>query len=238
MSLLYRKDPNDKRGKWTDVFRSLLIILLVYLTFRWILWEPFVIPSGSMEQTLLVQDYVTVKKWAYGVRIPFTKNWLFGPITPKRGDIVVFKGVDDSGHFLVKRVVGLPGDSIQIGKTGKIAINGVEFNYQKTTSKDKNIEENFDVFIENNGDKEYTVQYLKDWDQEPDNYTVPPGQLFMMGDNRNYSSDSRVWGTLPMANIVGRLSMIWVSCNESETYSSFLCSPSDFRLERFFKIVK
>lgn len=231
---LYRNDPDDKKGKWTDVLKSIFVISFLYLTFRWILWEPFVIPSGSMETTLLIQDYVVVKKAAYGVRIPFTNRWAVGPYTPKRGDIVVFKGVDNSGHFLVKRVVGLPGDSIQMASNGMISIGGVEFGYQKIENND----EFFDVYLENNGEKEYRVQYLKSWSQEPIDFKVPPDHLFMMGDNRNHSSDSRVWGPLPLAHMTGKLSMIWVSCKESDTYSSFLCSPNDFRLDRFFKIVK
>ena len=233
MGKFFRKDPNDRRGKWSDVFKSLGFILLLYLSFRWILWEPFVIPSGSMETTLLVQDYVVVKKWNYGVRLPFTETWLWGPQLPERGDIVVFKAKDQSGHFLVKRVIGLPGETISIDKNGFIHINGVGFGYSRKTSSDKD----FVVYEEDNGNKSYKVQYFEGLEQEPYELTIPEGEIFMMGDNRNQSADSRYWGALPLNRIMGKLVMIWMSCHESENYSSFLCSPKDFRMERLFKLV-
>lgn len=233
MSLLYRKDPSDKRGKWTDVFKSLSLIIILYMCFRWILWEPFVIPSGSMKSTLLVQDYVVVKKWAYGLRLPFSEKWLFGPKVPERGDIVVFKAVDESGNFLVKRVVGLPGDEIMINEKGFIQINDFPFIYQEVKSED----ENFIVYKEDNGVKQYRVQFSADGGQTPFELKIPAGHIFMMGDNRNFSADSRYWGALPLERIMGKLFMVWMSCEESDSYSSFLCAPSDFRTDRFFKRV-
>lgn len=244
MSLLYRKDPHDKRGKWIDVFKSLLLIIVCYMGFRWILWEPFVIPSGSMETSLLVQDYVLVKKWAYGLRLPFSEKWIVGPNAPDRGDIVVFKAVDQSGNFLVKRVIGLPGDEIRINEKGFIQINDEPFVYQEIeesqslSESDRHIDwEFFNVYWEDNGQKRYKVQYAKGVSQGPQQFTVPEGHLFMMGDNRNHSMDSRYWGALPLDRIMGKLVMIWISCEESESYSSFLCSPKDFRTDRLFKFV-
>ena len=231
--LLWRQDPKDKRGKWSDVFKSLALILILYMGFRWILFEPYVIPSGSMKQTLLIQDYVIVKKWAFGIRIPFTSDWLVGPSVPERGDIVVFHSKGESGHILVKRVIGLPGDQIMIDEKGFIQINDSPFAYQP-------IEENnpeYDVYLEDNGEKSYRIQLEKDFTQTTYDLTVPDGHLFMMGDNRNYSSDSRFWGPLPLEKIMGKLTMIWMSCEESDTYSSFLCAPKDFRKDRFFKKV-
>jgi signal peptidase I len=233
MSYLYRKDSKDKRGKWSDIFKSVCLLLLLYLTFRWILWEPFVIPSGSMKETLLIQDYVIVKKWAYGIRIPFTETWISGPKLPRRGDIVVFKAKDESGHFLVKRVVGLPGEKINMDENGSLSIDGKKFAYNLVPSSDKD----YNVFTENNGIKSYRVQYFSEMSQEPYEYIVPAGEIFMMGDNRNQSADSRYWGSLPLNRIMGQLTMIWMSCEESDKYSSFLCSPEDFRLDRFFKKV-
>ncbi len=234
MNLWYRKDPQDRRGKWSDVIRSLMTILILYMAFRWILWEPFVIPSGSMESTLLVQDYVVVKKWPFGLRIPFTHQWLIGPKLPERGDIVVFKAVDESGHFLVKRVIGLPGDEIETTDQGFLVVNGQEYSYQSLESEDEEI----DVYRENNGQKSYQVQFYKQMTQQVSSYKVPEGHLFLMGDNRNQSADSRYWGPLPIKNLLGEMVMIWMSCNESESLSSFLCSPKDFRWERFFKFVQ
>ena len=233
MSLLYRKDSKDKRGKWTDVFKSLLMIVILYMGVRWILWEPFVIPSGSMETTLLIQDYVVVKKWAYGLRVPFTETWLYGPHLPDRGDIVVFKAKDESGHFLVKRVIGLPGEEILIDEKGFIQINDFPFVYQEMESDDENLA----IFKEDNGDKRYQVQFSKGMSQAPYEIRVPEGHLFMMGDNRNFSADSRSWGPLPLGRIMGKLVMIWLSCEESDSYSSFLCSLKDIRKDRILKSV-
>ncbi len=234
MGLLYRKDSSDRRGKWTDVFKALFLILLTYMTFRWILWEPFVIPSGSMETSLLVQDYVVVQKFSYGLRIPFTEKWLIGPNVPNRGDIVVFKSVnEDSGHFIVKRVIGLPGDEIRIGSKGFIQINDAPFVYQEMPQSD----EDYVVYQEDNGEKQYLVQFSRDFEHKTKEIKVPEGHLFMMGDNRNHSYDSRFWGALPMERIMGKLTMIWISCEESESLSSFLCSAKDIRYDRLFKSV-
>ncbi len=233
MSRLYRKSPDDKRGKWSDVFKALVLIVVFYMGFRWILFEPFVIPSGSMEQTLLIQDYVVVKKWAYGVRIPFTNQWLLGPEVPKRGDIVVFKSVDDSGHFLVKRVVGLPGDEIRVDEKGFVQVNDTPFVYQELESDDSGLR----AFQEDNGEKRYRVQFSEGLRDSPFSAEVPEGHLFMMGDNRHFSADSRSWGSLPLERIMGKLVMIWISCEESESYSSFLCAFKDLRTDRIFKWV-
>lgn len=232
MSKFFRKDSNDKRGKWSDVFRSLSLIVLLYMSFRWILFEPFVIPSGSMESTLLIQDYVVVKKWVYGFRIPFTEKWLGGPKMPSRGDIVVFKSVDGSGNFIVKRVVGLPGETISINDKGMVHINGLSFSYQELESG-----EDYQKYLENNGEKDYVVQYMKGIEQDPFEMKIPEGHLFMMGDNRNQSMDSRFWGSLPMDRIMGKLFMIWISCEESDSYSSFLCPINDLRKDRIFRSV-
>jgi signal peptidase I len=235
MSLLFRKDPQDRRGKWSDVVRSLFFIVVFYMGFRWILWEPFVIPSGSMETTLLVQDYVVVQKWAYGVRVPFTKYWLMGPYLPERGDIIVFKSInEESGHFVVKRVIGLPGDEIRINSQGFIQVNDEPFVYQELPESDDYLV----VFREDNGRKQYQVQYAAGVNQETYEITVPQGQLFLMGDNRNHSYDSRFWGPLPIEQIMGRLSMIWISCEESEAHSSFLCPAENIRWPRLFKTVE
>ena len=224
----------DLGGRWTDVLRGALLLTLGFLGFRWILWEPFVIPSGSMEKTLLVQDYVMVNKWIYGVRVPFTDSWLWGPTLPHPGDIVVFKGVGSNPHVLVKRVVGLPGDELEIDEKGFIQVNGKPFTYGEKPGK----QEGFRVYEENNGQKAYAVQWVRGLNQTPHRFRVPQGHLFMMGDNRNFSSDSRFWGPLPLERILGRLDLIWVSCEESQEPSNFICPLKNIRKERLFKLVR
>ena len=231
--ILWRGHQN-KKGKWSDVFLSLLLFVFLYLGLRWFFFEPFVIPSGSMEQTLLVKDYVLVKKWAYGLRLPFSETWILGPKTPKRGDITVFKDKYLSGHFLVKRVIGLPGDRVSMDKKGVVFINNHPFKYRIVENEDEDIS----VMIEDNGEKSYRVQYLSGIDQEPFEFQLSEGEIFVMGDNRNQSSDSRYWGGLPVDRLVGKLILIWLSCRESEKDSGFLCPLQDFRMERLFRWVQ
>ena len=226
--LFYRKSKTDKKGKWSDVFRSLFFILTFYLILRWVTFEPYVIPSGSMIPTFLVQDYVLVKKWAYGLRVPFSEDWLIGPTVPKRGDIVVFKSVDDSQHFLVKRVVGLPGDEVTVLEDGRIEINGIEWAYDSQPSIDNETLS----FLENNQEKSYIIQFDKDLIRSQFITTVPEGEIFLMGDNRDHSMDSRYWGTLPINRVLGKVSLIWFSCGDSESHSSLLCSPEAIRWDR------
>ena len=193
------------------------------------------IPSGSMKPTLLVQDYVMVKKWAYGLRIPFSEKWLIGPALPGRGDVVVFKSKEESGHFMVKRVVGLPGDEIEVNDEGKISVNGKPFAYggELPSSEDDHIE-----FEENNGRKSYRVRYMADMSDHQHKTKVPAGEIFFMGDNRDHSMDSRFWGSLPINRIVGQVSIIWMSCEDNDEISSFLCSPEYFRRQRIFTRVR
>ena len=230
--------PNrqNKKGKWSDVLFSLFLFISLYLSVRWLFFEPFVIPSGSMEQTLLIKDYVLVKKWAYGFRLPFSETWILGPKTPKRGDIVVFKDKNLSDRFLVKRVIGFPGEYVSMDEKGIISINGSPFKYKKVERKDDDIL----VMIENNGQKSYRVQYFSDVKQDPFEFQLSEDEIFVMGDNRNQSSDSRSWGGLPMNRLMGKLTLIWLSCREKEVgeNSGFFCSPEDFRMKRLFQRVQ
>src|ERR1700733_4635559 len=103
------KSKPKGKAKFGEGFGSFSMAVLAILAFRWALFEPYVIPSGSMIPTLLIHDHILVNKAAYGLRLPFSDSWLFRDSDPKRGDIVVFRSVDDAGYFMIKRVVGLPG---------------------------------------------------------------------------------------------------------------------------------
>ncbi|NJM10246.1 MAG: signal peptidase I [Bdellovibrionaceae bacterium] len=111
-----------KKAKFGEGLGSFLLAVTAILAFRWMLFEPYVIPSGSMIPTLLIHDHILVSKFSYGVRIPFTKKWLFKSSDPKRGDIVVFRSVEDNGYFMIKRVVGLPGDKIEVDSEGYLKL--------------------------------------------------------------------------------------------------------------------
>ena len=161
--------------------------VLIALTVRWGVAEAYVIPSGSMEPTLEVNDHIFVNKLAYGVRVPFSKIWLTKFHEPQRGDVVVFRYPKDESTFYVKRVIGLPGDEVSYSEDGVLSVNGQALDESKYETK------------------------LRP-EQRPRAFgplTVPAGQLFAMGDNRDNSSDSRVWGFLPVENILGKAAFKW-----------------------------
>ena len=228
------KSIQNKKGNLKDIFFSFCLFISLYLAFRCFCFEPFVIPSSSMEQTLLVKDYVLVKKWAYGLRVPFTETWVLGPEIPKRGDIVVFKDKDNLNRFIVKRVIGLPGEEVSMDEQGVISINGKAFEYRQLKDQDEDLL----VMLENNGEKLYRVQYFSDMEQEAFSFKIPENEIFMMGDNRNQSSDSRSWGGLPINRLLGQLVLIWLSCEESDDDFSFFCPPQSFRFKRLFQQVQ
>lgn len=221
----------SRKGRWRDVFRDFLLVVLLVCTFRWVVAEPFLVPSGSMIPTLLVKDYIFVSKFSYGVRVPFMKSWIVGPQIPKRGDIVVFRSKDDDFYFMVKRVVGLPGDTIKVSRaTPHITINGEAIAEERLQSDDLD----FESYIETFKGQDHLVQYGIGGYSAEGEFKVPEGHIFMMGDNRDRSSDSRAWGALPIENILGKAQFIWMSCDEDAPPGSILCLDEHMRRDRMF----
>ncbi|MCB9072962.1 MAG: signal peptidase I [Bdellovibrionaceae bacterium] len=226
----------NKQGTWLDVFKEFVIVVVLMCGVRWILVEPFLVPSGSMIPTLLIKDYILVSKFSYGVRVPFTKTWMVGPFVPHRGEVVVFRSKDDDYYFLVKRVVGLPGDRIQVDREkARLIINGEPVPL-KSIPNTSDTTDNYDWFMEQLGLVNHVVQYSKSPIYAEDGeFIVPAGHIFMMGDNRDLSSDSRVWGTLPIENILGKAQWIWMSCEEDSPAGGVLCFGEDLRANRLGK---
>ena len=187
--------------------RSLLPVILVVLVIRSFLVEPFQIPSASMEPTLQVGDFILVNKYVYGIRLPVTGTKVLGNELPKRGDVMVFFPPNDDRYF-IKRVIGVPGDLIEY--EGKIlTING------KVQSLQLGEEEGLDphqreMFLENLDGHSHSVYHQSDREAFRFVTTVQPGHYFMMGDNRDNSSDSRFWGQVPEERIVGKAFFIWM----------------------------
>jgi len=253
------KKALDKRGRWSQVIRSLCVLLMVYPALRWLTFEPYVIPSESMVPTLLVQDYILAEKWSFGLRIPFTQKWLIGPKLPRRGEVIIFTSKTGPHFTFIKRVIGHPGDTIEIqGK--QILVNGKPLNLEpiETKAHKRNSgKSSGEIFSESlydfssegeasnrknyNNETSYQVRW-ENYDRSPDpdeSYVVKSGELFVMGDNRDNSSDSRVWGGLPIKNLLGRARFIWLSCDDnSGTTGGLLCPSSGLRKGRIFKKIQ
>lgn len=196
--------------------RSLFPVLLIVLVFRSFLFEPFKIPSGSMIPTLLVGDFILVNKYAYGVKLPVLNTKVLSVGEPNRGDVVVFRyPVDPSVNF-IKRLVGLPGDTITY-RNKQLFINGdaIESVDQGvfTSSEVKCSTPSSDAkrFQEELGSVEHDILLHLGSPGRDGQWVVPEGHYFMMGDNRDRSNDSREWGFVPEANLMGRAVGIWMN---------------------------
>jgi signal peptidase I len=229
MSATTEKPAKSSSGG--ETVKVIVQALVLALVVRTLLFQPFNIPSGSMESTLLVGDYLFVSKYAYGYSrfsLPFSPPLFNGRIwgkAPERGDIVVFKLPRDQSTDYIKRVIGLPGDRIQM-KAGVLYINDVAVpkEYIDTISDDGFQVKRYKETLPNG--VVYTVLDRQEGGQEDDTkvFEVPPGDYFMMGDNRDNSTDSRVApedkgvGYVPYENLVGRAEIIFFSFNEEQKY--------------------
>jgi signal peptidase I len=247
MSVTTDKAKSGGIGETTKVIVQALLLALVVRT---LLFQPFNIPSGSMKSTLLVGDYLFVSKYAYGYSrfsLPFGLHLFDGRIwsaPPKRGDIVVFKLPRDDSTDYIKRVVGLPGDRIQV-KGGVLYINDVAVPREPVDTFD---DDGFQ-YVRYRETLPNGVSYLvldRDANGLEDNtqvFEVPPDHYFMMGDNRDNSTDSRVppanggVGYVPFENLVGRAEIIFFSVKEGEKAWEVWNWPTTVRWDRLFKVL-
>ncbi|WP_319531406.1 signal peptidase I [uncultured Cohaesibacter sp.] len=239
----------ETEGGLGDTIKVIVQALLLALVVRTLLFQPFSIPSGSMKSTLLVGDYLFVSKYSYGYSrysIPFGppvfSGRLFGS-EPERGDVVVFKLPRDNSTDYIKRVIGLPGDKIQmIG--GQLYINGKVVERTKVEDFIDEDEQGNKVRVTRyhetlpNG-VSYDTLDLRENNYLDDTpvYEVPEGHYFMMGDNRDNSSDSRVLsgvGYVPFENLVGKAQVIFFSIGEGKAPWQVWTWPSSARWDRWF----
>ncbi len=230
-----------KQGTWRQSITSLAISALILLTFRWVVFEPYVIPSGSMLPTLKILDFIYVNKFSYGLRLPFSSTWLFQRDLPKRCDVVVFRSLTEPGIFLIKRVMGLPGEHVELFQSGRVRINGQLLETTKIDLQDGDTD--YTRYRENCGDERthviQTAAPFAEDDVDPIIYSVevPTDHLVLFGDNRHESADSRVWGSVPRTELLGQALGIWLSCEGSMPGLPRLCDPATLRTERIFKSI-
>jgi len=188
-------------SRWYGLVSFFTTFVLVAVLFRSFLYEPFQIPSGAMSPTLNHQNFVIVDKWGYGNYGTYGFTLAKGAISKelKRGDIIVFENPGNRSINFVKRIVGLPGDSIKYDY-GRLIINGEEVNQELLKS-----EGGFKLFTESLDGSNYDVKNMPARSSSYGIPHVPTGQFFVLGDNRDNSFDSRVFGGVPMENIVGKV---------------------------------
>jgi signal peptidase I len=238
-----------KEDSLLDLIKVLAQALAIAVVFQTVLYKPFNIPSGSMRPTLLEGDYVFVSKFSYGYSIhsiPFAPPLFSGRILasqPERGDVVVFKAPNETSKNFIKRLVGLPGDEIQMIE-GALHINGQPVSRQRgedfVTKSSFGIDVRVETYQETleNGTTYTTLDLTKDGavDNTPV-YVVPEGHFFFMGDNRDNSQDSRytqVVGFVPFELLVGRAEIIFFSVDQDTRIWEPWKWPTSIRWSRFF----
>ena len=242
--------------EWWEMGKSVIIALLIALVIRTILFQPFTIPSGSMEPTVMPGDYVIIDKYAYGysrfslpIAVPLFKGRLFDRV-PQRGDIIVFKLPRDNKTDYIKRLIGLPGDKIQVSR-GVVYVNGKAFPRQEISPGVETgpfgLTHPVDRFQETMPSGKTYVTNSYGPDGEADNtgvYVVPAKSYFFMGDNRDNSADSRFApeqqgvGYVPEENLVGRASFVLLSWNDKASIFKPWTWFLDLRFNRFFHGLK
>jgi signal peptidase I len=218
---LSRSPDAESEPTVVEYAKSFFPVLLVVFVLRSFLVEPFQIPSSSMVPTLQVGDYILVNKFTYGIRLPVVRTKVLDLNEPKRGDVMVFFPPHLNDTYFIKRVIGLPGDKISY--RGKQLFINEEPASQRLLAQLPPTRPRYQLSEEQMGDVQHQIQV--DLQRPVGDFTiiVKPGHYFMMGDNRDNSSDSRVWGQVPERDIVGKAFAIWMH------WESFFSLPSFHR---------
>lgn len=202
--------------------RSFFPVLFVVFVLRSFIVEPFQIPSSSMVPTLQVGDYILVNKYTYGLRLPVTRTKVLDLNEPQRGDVMVFFPPHMNDTYYIKRVIGLPGDTVSY-RNKRLYVNGEAVAHEEVAVV-PGPNGRYRMGQEVLGDASFMMQ-VNDA-RRPLNFSVvvKPGHYFMMGDNRDNSADSRIWGQVPEKDIVGKAFAVWMH------WDSFFSLPSFSRV--------
>ena len=225
-----------RKSALREYTESIGIAVLIALLLRAFVVEAFKIPSGSMIPTLEVGDHIFVNKFIYGLRLPFTNIQFVTFKKPRRGGVIVFVYPEDESKDFIKRIVGVEGDTVEIKDDGRVFVNGRPINRRQLPGPCvyADSDENSDhwepkpcvAYVEQQGDIRYQV--IHDLTRSnlppPPPTRIPKGHVFVMGDNRDNSHDSRFWGTVPLSYIKGRAIIVWWSYGD----------PEGVRWRRFF----
>lgn len=190
------QDNGKKRGRWRENLEAILVAIVIALFIRTFVVQAFKIPSGSMKQTLQIGDHILVNKFIYGIKIPYWRKTIIPVKDPQKGDIIVFKYPVDPEKDFIKRVVGVAGDVIE-GRDKKLFVN------HKPVNHDYGVHTDPDIYPKHSGHN-----------GKRDNFgpvTVPENSLFVMGDNRDESFDSRFWGFVDLKAVNGKAFIIYWS---------------------------
>ena len=239
--LKFRKlrSKNAPEPFWVEWGASFFPVILIVFVLRSFLFEPFKIPSGSMIPTLLVGDFILVNKFTYGIRLPVINKKIISINNPQRGDVMVFRYPEDPSLDYIKRVVGLPGDTVAY-QNKQLTINGKPVEMSKIAdylhperlyyseqylAKMSNVEHRL---LNDTDAPAFIPEVARFPYRENCTYNaagvtckVPDGHYFMMGDNRDNSRDSRAWGFVPEQNIVGKAFFIWLNFSDLSRVGSF-----------------
>ncbi|MEW6119724.1 MAG: signal peptidase I [Pseudomonadota bacterium] len=232
------RDRDAKEPMLVEYAKSFFPVILIVFGLRSFLVEPFKIPSGSMMPTLLIGDFILVNKYTYGIRLPVINKKIVQLNDPQRGDVMVFRYPEDPGLDYIKRVVGVPGDTVEYrdkrltvngqavltAQTGTYSYVGNGLNYVTAMVYDERLNGAGHTMMTEPGKPDFFPPQVADFPyRENCSYNadgvgfrcmVPAGHYFMMGDNRDASNDSRYWGFVPDENIVGRAFFIWMNFDD------------------------
>ena len=228
-----------KEPLWVEWGASFFPVILIVFVLRSFLFEPFKIPSGSMIPTLLVGDYILVNKFIYGIRLPVINKKIIDISSPQRGDVMVFRYPEDPSLDYIKRVVALPGDTVAY-QNKRLSINGVpvpterlpDYLHPERLYYSEQYVARMDAAEHRYLNDSDAPAFVPDATRFPyrDHCTynaegvvckVPSGHYFLLGDNRDNSRDSRVWGFVPEQNIVGKAFFIWLNFGDLSRIGSF-----------------